>query len=144
MRLTNYTDYSLRVLIYLALKDRNELSNIKEIADFYQISKNHLMKVSYELGKLEIIETVRGRNGGIRLAIEPEEINIGSIVRKTEDDFYLVECFNEAQDHCIISPVCGLKPVLNEALEAYFHVLDQYSLADIVHNKDILAKYFKK
>ncbi|MCK0473082.1 Rrf2 family transcriptional regulator [Halalkalibacter sp. APA_J-10(15)] len=141
MRLTNYTDYSLRVLIYLALKDKEELSNIKEIADFYQISKNHLMKVTYELGKWGIIETIRGRNGGIRLSIDPEEVNIGKVVRKTEDDFHLVECFDASRNDCIISPVCGLKHVLNEALVAYLNVLDQYTLKDILQNKQMLSQY---
>ncbi|NAW45014.1 Rrf2 family transcriptional regulator, partial [Salmonella sp. gx-f4] len=89
---TNYTDYSLRVLIYLASQEPSKLSNIKEIAEVYGISKNHLMKVTHELGKMGIIETIRGRNGGIRLAHPPNEINIGSIIRKTEDDFKMVEC----------------------------------------------------
>lgn len=142
MRLTNYTDYSLRILIYLAIKPENELSNIKEIADKYNISKNHLMKVTYELGKMNIIETIRGRNGGIRLAHSPADINIGEVVRKTEEDFHIVECFDAERNQCIISPVCGLKHVLNKALLAYLDVLDQYTLADLVTNQDSLLAYF--
>jgi Rrf2 family transcriptional regulator, nitric oxide-sensitive transcriptional repressor len=142
MRLTNYTDYSLRILIYLATKPKNELSNIKEIADNYNISKNHLMKVTYELGKMNIIETIRGRNGGIRLAHSPADINIGEVVRKTEEDFHIVECFDDDRNQCIISPVCGLKHVLNKALLAYLDVLDQYTLADLVTNQDSLLAYF--
>ncbi len=138
MRLTNYTDYSLRVLLYLASKKNNELSNIKEIADIYGISKNHLMKVIYELGKNGYIDTIRGRNGGIRLAKSPEKINIGEVVRRTEEDFHLVECFDSEKNACIITPVCGLKHVLNEALQAYFSVLDQYTLNDLTHNKEAL------
>lgn len=134
MRLTHYTDYSLRVLIYLASKNKEDITTIKEIAQVYNISKNHLMKVTHELGKMGVIETIRGRNGGIRLACLPEEINIGTIVRKTEDDFQLVECFDGGLNTCIISPVCGLKHVLYQALEAYLAVLDTYSLADIVKN----------
>ncbi|MGE6258019.1 Rrf2 family transcriptional regulator [Heyndrickxia sporothermodurans] len=134
MRLTNYTDYSLRVLIYLAALEAGKLSNIKEIAEVYGISKNHLMKVTHELGKMGVIETIRGRNGGIRLALPPEKINIGSIVRKTEEDFQLVECFDGKPGSCIISPVCGLKHLLGKALAAYLNVLDQYTLADIVHD----------
>ncbi len=134
MRLTNYTDYSLRVLIYLASKGQNEKSNIKEIAKAYDISKNHLMKVIHELGKIGVIETIRGRNGGIRLAYPPEEINIGAVVRATEDDFRIVECFNDNSNLCVISPVCGLKKILKEALNAYLVVLDKYTLADIVVN----------
>ena len=130
MRLTNYTDYSLRVLIYLASKRPDELSNITEIAEAYGISKNHLMKVIHELGKMGIVETIRGRGGGLRLALPPEKINIGTIVRKTEDDFRLVECFGEGS--CVITPVCGLKHVLHRALAAYLSVLDEYTLKDLV------------
>lgn len=94
MKLTNYTDYSLRVLIFLASRHSDELSNIKEIADTYSISKNHLMKVIYRLGQLGYVETIRGRGGGIRLGMTPEDINIGEVVRNTEDDFNIVECFD--------------------------------------------------
>ncbi|VEF48897.1 NO-dependent activator of the ResDE regulon [Bacillus freudenreichii] len=132
MRLTNYTDYSLRVLIYLALKKPEELANITEIAEAYGISRNHLTKVIHELGKMGVIHTIRGRGGGIKLALAPEEINIGEVVRKTEDDFNIVECFSEGPSQCVISPVCGLKHVLNRALFAYLAVLDEYTLADIV------------
>lgn len=143
MRLTNYTDYSLRVLIYLASKEKGELSNIKEIAEAYRISKNHLMKVTYELGKMKVIETVRGRGGGIRLALSPEEINIGAIVRQTEDDFNLVECFDPERNMCAISPACKLKGVLHKALRAYLEVLDCYTLADLVQNKSMLSELLK-
>lgn len=142
MRLTNYTDYSLRVLVYLATKPDGELSNIKEIADVYNISKNHLMKVTYELGKMNVIETIRGRNGGIRLAHSPDKINIGEIVRKTEEDFHIVECFDEEHNQCVISPACGLKHVLKKALQAYFAVLDQYTLSDLMKNQNSLLAYF--
>ncbi|MEK3805931.1 Rrf2 family transcriptional regulator [Bacillus sp. FSL H8-0547] len=144
MRLTNYTDYSLRVLIYLASKEKGELSNIKEIADAYHISKNHLMKVTYELGKMKVVETVRGRGGGIRLALNPEEINIGAIVRQTEDDFNLVECFDPERNMCAISPACKLKGVLHKALKAYLEVLDSYTLADLVQNKSMLSQLLKQ
>lgn len=132
MRLTNYTDYSLRVLIYLALKNPEELANITEIAEAYGISRNHLTKVIHELGKMGVIHTIRGRGGGIKLALPPEKINIGDVVRKTEDDFNIVECFGEGPSQCVISPVCGLKHVLNRALFAYLAVLDEYTLADIL------------
>ncbi|ASB90334.1 nitric oxide-sensing transcriptional repressor NsrR [Bacillus sonorensis] len=140
MKLTNYTDYSLRVLIFLATKNSNELVNIKDIADTYSISKNHLMKVIYELGKLGYVETIRGRNGGIRLGKAPEQINIGEVIRKTEDDFNLVECFNKEKNNCILSPNCGLKHVLNKALSAYLSVLDQYTLQDVIFNQDNIRK----
>ena len=87
MRLTSYSDYSLRVLIYLATHDQSKLSNIKEISEVYQLSKNHLMKIVHNLGKLGYIETIRGRNGGFRLAKSPAEINVGELVRRTEEIF---------------------------------------------------------
>lgn len=139
MRLTVYTDYSLRVLLYLGIKGKEQLSTVQEISDKYNISKNHLTKVTHELGKMGIIETVRGRGGGIRLKLDPKDINIGETVRKTEDDFHLVECFNCAINECVITPVCRLKGVLHEALNAYFKVLESYTLADFVENNEGLA-----
>ena len=141
MRLTSYSDYSLRVLIYLASQEQSKLTNIKEISEVYHISKTHLMKLVYNLGKLGYIETVRGRNGGFRLAKSPDAINVGEVVRKTEEDFYLVECFKE-DDNCVISPVCSLKFVLNNALDAFLKVLDQYTIADFTENKVMLKAYF--
>ena len=142
MRLTNYSDYSLRVLIYLASQKNNELVNIKDIAEAYNISKNHLMKIIYNLGKMGYVETVRGRNGGIRLAKFPSDINIGEIIRKTEEDFYIVECFEHGNNKCVITPVCSLKHIFNNALEQFLQVLDQYSLEDIVQNNTMLKEYF--
>lgn len=130
MHITRYTDYSLRVLMYLALKDE-QLSTIREIADSYDISKNHLMKVVQELNAKGYLIATRGKNGGLRLAGAPEAINIGALVRDTEQDFALVECFGDS-GACVITPACQLKRVLGEALEAFFAVLDQYTLADIL------------
>jgi Rrf2 family transcriptional regulator, nitric oxide-sensitive transcriptional repressor len=138
MRLTNYSDYSLRVLIFLALKKEGELSTIKEIAETYQISKNHLMKIIHDLGKLGLIDTIRGRYGGIRLAMNPSEINIGAVVSKTEEDFHIVECFTHGKNYCVITPACKLKHVLAEALQAFIHVLSQYTLEDLIQDKDDL------
>ena len=144
MKLTLYTDYSLRVLIYLASKNDQELANIKEIAYAYNISKNHLMKVTHDLGKMGTIETVRGRNGGIRLAKAPADINIGSVIRQTEEDFHLVECFDTEHDRCVISPVCGLKHAFQKALQAYLQVLDEYTLDDLVKNPFDLQTLFSQ
>lgn len=130
MRLTRYTDYCLRVLMYLGVKG-DELATIKEIAERYDISKNHLMKVAYELNRLGYIETVRGKNGGMHLRLAPEQINLGQLVRDTESDLALVECFATG-GHCSITPSCVLKQVLNEALEAFFTVLSQYTLSDLL------------
>ncbi|HET8688802.1 MAG TPA: Rrf2 family transcriptional regulator, partial [Methanosarcina sp.] len=129
MKLTLYTDYSLRVLLYLAYKE-NQNVTITELADFYKISRNHLVKVVHELGKNGYILTSRGKKGGIKLARSPEEIKIGEVVRKTEPDFDLLECFNPAVDQCVITRACKLKYVLFEAKANFMNVLDKYTLAD--------------
>lgn len=137
MNLTNYTDYSLRVLIYLAVKDKNEKSTITEITEAYQISRNHLTKVIHQLGLIGAITTTRGRGGGIMLAKDPKEIGIGSIVRQTEESFHIVECFDKENNKCVLTPICGLRHVLHEALTAYLDVLDKYTLADIVKEPNL-------
>lgn len=140
MKLTNYTDYSLRVLIFLALKKDGELSTIQEIADTYHVSKNHLMKIIHQLGQLGYVETIRGRNGGIRLGKDPKEINIGEVVSKTEEDFYIVDCFKEGGSYCVLTPACKLKHALHEALQAFINVLSGYTLEDLVVNKEELQQ----
>lgn len=136
MRLTLYTDYSLRVLIYLGAQQAGDRATVQEISSAFHISKNHLTKVVHELGKAGYIETVRGRGGGIRLKQPPEDINVGQVVRQTEDDFQLVECFNRESNRCVLAPACRLKGVLQEALHAYLAVLDRYTIADFVQNQD--------
>ncbi|WP_295997531.1 Rrf2 family transcriptional regulator [Rugamonas sp.] len=131
MRLTSFTDYTLRTLLYLGV-NRDRLVTIQDIADLHTISKNHLMKVVYQLGLSGIIETVRGRNGGMRLKREPGDINIGALVRETETDFFMAECFDRANDTCPLTPHCGLKGALAAATQAYLAVLDQLTLADIL------------
>ncbi|MFS1513703.1 Rrf2 family transcriptional regulator [Chengkuizengella sp. SCS-71B] len=140
MRLTNYTDYTLRVLLYLATQPKDKISNIKEISETYGISNNHLMKVVYELGLLKLIHTIRGRGGGIKLASAPKDINIGWVVRQTENRSNIVECFDKENNSCIISPVCKLKNVLNEALNAFLEILDHYTLEDLLTNEPELKK----
>jgi Rrf2 family transcriptional regulator, nitric oxide-sensitive transcriptional repressor len=130
MRITRYTDYSLRVLIYVALTG-HRMVTISEIADSYGISKNHLMKVVHELNRLDYLETVRGKNGGLCLRRAPETINLGALVRDMEHDLALVECF-ESGGECVISPVCRLQHVLVDALEAFFDTLSRYTLADLL------------
>ncbi|MDQ0298743.1 Rrf2 family nitric oxide-sensitive transcriptional repressor [Salibacterium salarium] len=140
MQLTSYTDYSLRMLIYLAAVDYPKLSSIKEISRSYNISYNHLTKVGHELSKLGLIKTVKGRNGGIRLAKEPEQVNIGWIVRRTEDNLNLVECFDPENSMCVLTGSCRLQSILTEALNAYLKVLDHYTLADVTINRSILQE----
>ncbi|MRX09091.1 Rrf2 family transcriptional regulator [Pseudoduganella sp. FT25W] len=131
MRLTSFTDYSLRTLLYLAA-NRDRLVTIQDIADLHVISKNHLMKVVYQLGLSGLVETVRGRNGGLRLGKEPKDINIGALVRSTETDFFMAECFDRATDTCPLTPDCKLKHTLNDATQAFLNVLDQQTLADML------------
>lgn len=137
MRLTSFTDYCLRVLLYLGLK-QNELSTITEIADCYAISRNHLMKVVYELGRLGYVETIRGKHGGMRLRARPGRINLGELVRRTENDLSLAECFG-TENHCRLTPSCALRGVLDEALQAFLGVLDRYTLADLLEPRAELA-----
>ncbi|PKE07887.1 BadM/Rrf2 family transcriptional regulator [Macrococcoides caseolyticum] len=133
MKLTLYSDYSLRVLMYIARQEHRV--QIDEIAKFYGISKNHLTKVVNNLATLGYIETTRGRGGGIRIKMAPEEINIGALIRKTEEHFNLVECFDRETNTCPIAGICGLQGVLGEALNAYLSVLDKYTLQDILFRK---------
>ncbi len=130
MKLTLYTDYSLRALMYLGMNEDKKVQ-IDDIAGFYNISRNHLTKVVHHLAKLEYIKTVRGRGGGIMLNCRPEEINVGEVVRRTEDNFHMAECFSE-NNECILTPVCGLRFVLNDALKAYLAELDKHTLRDII------------
>ena len=131
MRLTTYTDYALRTLMHLAA-NRDRLVTIQDIADVHGIAKNHLTKVVHQLGLLGVIETVRGRNGGIHLGAEPAQINIGAVVRSTEPDFFMAECFDKNKNECIYSSSCLLKNVLGSATAAYLKVLDGVTLEDIL------------
>ena len=131
MRLTVYTDYALRVLIYVALK-RPEATTINEIAQSYRISRNHLMKVVHRLGVLGYLETVRGKGGGIRLAQTPSKINLADVVRNTEEDMALVECFQSGPPRCCIQPECVLRGALQTALDAFLRVLNRYTLHHLI------------
>lgn len=131
MQLTRYSDYSIRVLIYLAL-DPERLVTIEEIARSYDISRAHLMKVVHQLGLRGYVETVRGRGGGLRLAQRAEDVRVGDVVRSMEQNMDLVECFDPATSQCAIEPSCGLRSVLREALAAFLAVLDRYTIADLV------------
>ena len=133
MQLTRYTDYSLRVLAYLSLKNDCAVT-ISEIANYYDISRNHLVKVVHHLASTGFINTTRGKGGGIRLAHKPESICIGDVVRQTEPNFDIVECFNHTNQPCVIEPLCALKMSLHEASQSFLAVLDKYTLADAVKN----------
>ena len=132
MRLTRYTDYALRVLIYLAARPE-ELSAINDISRAYGISQNHLMKVVSDLAASGYVTSLRGRNGGIRLARPARDINVGDVVRHTEDGFDLVDCGS-----CVIAPACGLTGAFHDAVKAFLAVLDGYTLADLVTRRSKL------
>ena len=133
MRLTTFTDYTLRVLIYLgAHQQENRLATIGDIAAAYGISENHLMKIVSHLAKQGYVETTRGKGGGMRLARAPERINVGDVVRGAEEDLAIVECFQPANDSCPITPVCALQGVFAQALRAFLDVLDNRTLADLL------------
>lgn len=134
MRLTLYTDYAMRVLLYLGARPER-LCSISEIAGAYRISQNHLMKVVNDLGRAGYVASTRGRAGGVRLARDPTAINIGEVVRHTEDGFDLVDCSS-----CIIAPACGLTGALREALAAFMAVLDSYTLADLLAKRADVAR----
>ena len=131
MRLTSYTDYALRTLMYLAL-NRESLSTIGDIAEAHGIAKNHLTKVVHQLGILGFVETVRGRSGGLRLGREPGDIRLGDVVRQTETDFYMASCFGESSPGCLYAPGCEMKGVLGKATKAFLDVLDGVTLAQMV------------
>lgn len=130
MRLTNFSDYALRVLLYAAVR-RDELITIEETAKVYGISKAHLMKVANQLSRAGYLKGVRGRSGGLALAMRPNKIRLGDVVRATEPDFTVVECFG-SDNQCRITPRCRLRGVLKEALGAFMSTLDRYTLADLV------------
>ncbi|WP_232494063.1 Rrf2 family transcriptional regulator [Novosphingobium kaempferiae] len=137
MQLTRFTDYSVRVLLHVGARDEGDLSSIAEIAQTYDISRNHLMKVVQDLGQAGFLDTVRGRNGGLRLGRPADEITVGQIVRHTETSFQLVDCTT-----CIVAPACTLPRVFNEATQAFLAVLDRYTLADALVRRDDLRHIF--
>jgi Rrf2 family nitric oxide-sensitive transcriptional repressor len=139
MRLTSFTDYSLRVLIFLAVAPRGR-ATIAEIADAYGISENHLMKVAHLLGREGLLVTTRGKGGGLTLARRPSTINVGVVVRLTEGPPVPAECFDRERNACVVSPVCKLRGVLGDAVKAFYAVLDGYTLEDLVRNRHALAK----
>ena len=134
MQLTQFTDFSCRVLIYLARLPEPGSATISEIAEYHKISRNHLIKVVNNLAGHGFIETTRGKGGGLRLARAPHMISLGEVVRATETNMNLVECFDLKSNECRIIRGCGLKSALYEARRAFMTVLDQFTLADVTAN----------
>lgn len=140
MQLSRFTDYSLRVLFYVAINNER-LATLNEIADFYQISVEHLRKVVHALSKSGHLKTYRGKNGGLRLNLPPAQINIGAIVRQTEGSEPLVDCNSQP---CCLSGICNLQGALAEAQQAFMASLGQYSLADLLDNPRMQHRLISK
>ncbi|MEZ5397610.1 MAG: Rrf2 family transcriptional regulator [Bryobacterales bacterium] len=138
MQLTRHTDYGLRILIYLASADEHR--SVSEIAEHYGISHNHLVKVAHELVKLGYLKTTRGRFGGMRLAVEPQNLTVGRIVRDLEPGFAIAECFSPLENECVITKGCRLRSALDRAKDAFLETLDEYTLADITSNREQLIE----
>ncbi|MFZ2542195.1 MAG: Rrf2 family transcriptional regulator [Gallionella sp.] len=138
MKLTHYSDLGLRLLMYLTLR-HSETVTIQEVSVRFAVSKNHMVKISHQLTKSGLIVSTRGRNGGVRLSRQPESISVEDALLATEDNFDLVECFGP-DNHCVITDVCKLSGVLDNALKAFFGVLRKVSLADLVKNSKTLEK----
>ena len=139
MRLTSYSNYALRILIVATVRD-GELVTVQEVADAFDISKAHLVKCVHNLGVWGYLDNVRGRNGGFRLAKAAAQITVGEVIRKTEDDLNLVECFNAATNTCPLIGICHLSDVFKLARQAFLDVLDKVTIADIAANPRGLMK----
>jgi Rrf2 family nitric oxide-sensitive transcriptional repressor len=139
MHLTIHTDHALRMLMLLAV-ETGQLHTIEDIARRHRISRNHLMKIAQTLVRAGFVESVRGRHGGLRLGCAAKSINVGAVVRATEDGFTLVECFDQQHNTCVITSACGLRGPLDEALRAFLAVLDRYSLDDLVKNASMARR----
>lgn len=135
MQLTRYTDYSLRVLIFASLKESDERITISDIAEHFQISRNHLLKVVHNLSKIGLLKTTRGKGGGIALGRPADQINIGEVIRRVESNLDIVDC---DEPPCPIQSACKLKGILTEAVQAFLDVLDKYTLADLLQSPDLL------
>ncbi len=130
MRLTVMTDYAMRLLMYVA-REPDRLCTIPEVAEAHGISEAHLRKITHRLGQLGVLHTIRGVGGGIRLGEPAERINIGAVIREMESDWSLVDCHVSEDNSCVLSGRCALSGVLDGALVAFLHHLDQYTLADV-------------
>jgi len=142
MKLSLYTDYGLRTLMFLAAHEGRH--SIAEIAAAYDISRNHLTKVAQQLVNEGYLESVRGRGGGLQLAIPASELNLGSVVRNMEDLGGFVECFNRKTNRCVVTPVCGLRHALRGAADAFMQHLDAYTIADLVGDTRLFRQVFSK
>lgn len=143
MQLNLKTDYSLRLLLFLAVHP-GEVIPVGRVAKLFAISGHHLSKVAQGLADLDLVDLLRGRAGGVRLSADPARISLAEVVRKIEGSLSLVECFDPVRNTCVIAPICSLKSVLHEAQNAFFGVLGRYSLADLVKNPAVLRAFLDR
>jgi Rrf2 family nitric oxide-sensitive transcriptional repressor len=143
MQLTYFSDYSLRLVLYLAMHP-DRLVSVQEVSRAYGISHHHLVKVVQLLVDKGLVASVRGRRGGLRLNRRPEEINVGAVVRVTEPHFDIVECFNGVKNTCPIAPACGLMSVFQHAQRSFLDVLDRHTIADFLPRRHALLKIWKR
>ena len=136
MQLSQFTDYALRVLMYLGFRN-NDLVTISEISDAYDVSRSYLMKVVSHLAAKGFVHTTRGKGGGIRLSRSASLINLGEVIRECEGDFRVVECLGPVQSSCPLLPECALRSVLREAVHGFLAILDKYSIQDLVASPDV-------
>ncbi len=136
MQLTRYSDYALRILMYLSMKEGEGPATISDIAEFYGISRNHLVKIVHRLGQLGFVTTTRGKGGGLKLARSAAQIGIGEVVRQTEANFDIVECFDAQANTCRLTPICHLKTMLAAAQRQFLNELDTYTLADAIAGRN--------
>jgi Rrf2 family nitric oxide-sensitive transcriptional repressor len=134
MQLTRHTDYALRVLMYLGA-NTSRLASVAEIADYYAISRHHLVKVVQGLTEMGFVSTVRGKHGGMQLACKAEKISVGAVVRHMENHFHIVECFDDTANRCALHGACRLKSVINRATINFLNELDETSLAEVLKPK---------
>ncbi|WMC10055.1 Rrf2 family transcriptional regulator [Oceanimonas pelagia] len=139
MKLTTYTDFGLRALMYLATLPRGELTSVARVSALYDVSRNHMVKVINQLAREGYIHALRGKNGGIRLAKEPKDINVGRVIRLLEHNLRGIDCGSPA---CQLVPACRLRNALGQAMEAFLQVMEGYTLADLVGNRDELMTIF--
>ena len=142
MRLTLHTDYALRVLMFAGAKG-DRLSTIDEIVGQFGISRGHVMKVVHRLGRMGYLETVQGKNGGIRLARQPALINVGAVVRDMEEELHVLGCLDDGEEYCLIQPCCVLRGALRDATAAFLATLDRYTLEDLVRPRRTLARLLR-
>lgn len=137
MQLTRFTDYGLRTLMYVAARSE-DLTSVKEVAEHYGISRNHLVKVVHRLSQLGYIETTKGKGGGIKIAKDAEKLRLGDLIKQLEPNMNMVECFDAKTNTCRITGSCQLKHYLFEAMQNFINTMNKYTLADTVQNKELL------